>query len=192
MEKGVSPQIVSIPLTISITALRQVRYGERCLNIYGISGPEGRQNSFTRADSQKQLYKSCLPSNCINPFNHFHYSLKQVRYGERCLNIYGISGPEGRQNSFTRADSQKQLYKSCLPSNCINPFNHFHNSLKQERYGQRCLNIYDISGSIIMINLQHNGQITHICLCWVLWPSQPNGAMLSAVSLPNHTFTGQA
>ena len=26
----------------------------------------------------------------------------------------------------------------------------------------------------------------------VLWPSQPNGVMLSAVSLPNHTFTGQA
>ena len=26
----------------------------------------------------------------------------------------------------------------------------------------------------------------------LLWPSQPNGVMLSAVSLPNHTFTGQA
>ena len=26
----------------------------------------------------------------------------------------------------------------------------------------------------------------------VLWPRQPNGVMLSAVSLPNHTFTGQA
>ena len=26
----------------------------------------------------------------------------------------------------------------------------------------------------------------------VLWPSQPNGVMPSAVSLPNHTFTGQA
>ena len=26
----------------------------------------------------------------------------------------------------------------------------------------------------------------------VLWPSQPNGIMSSAVSLPNHTFTGQA
>ena len=25
-----------------------------------------------------------------------------------------------------------------------------------------------------------------------LWPSQPNGVMSSAVSLPNHTFTGQA
>ena len=25
-----------------------------------------------------------------------------------------------------------------------------------------------------------------------LRPSQPNGVMLSAVSLPNHTFTGQA
>ena len=26
----------------------------------------------------------------------------------------------------------------------------------------------------------------------VLWPSQPNGVMSSAVSLPNYTFTGQA
>ena len=26
----------------------------------------------------------------------------------------------------------------------------------------------------------------------VLWPSQPNGVMLRAVSLPNHTFTRQA
>ena len=26
----------------------------------------------------------------------------------------------------------------------------------------------------------------------VLWPSQPNWVMSSAVSLPNHTFTGQA
>ena len=26
----------------------------------------------------------------------------------------------------------------------------------------------------------------------VLWPSQPNGVVSSAVSLPNHTFTGQA
>ena len=26
----------------------------------------------------------------------------------------------------------------------------------------------------------------------VLWPSQPNGVISSVVSLPNHTFTGQA
>ena len=26
----------------------------------------------------------------------------------------------------------------------------------------------------------------------VLWPSQPSGVMSSVVSLPNHTFTGQA
>ena len=32
-----------------------------------------------------------------------------------------------------------------------------------------------------------------VCVCVeVLRPSQPNGAMLSMVSLPNHTFTGQA
>ena len=31
-----------------------------------------------------------------------------------------------------------------------------------------------------------------VCLVEVLRPSQPNGVMSSAVSLPNHTFTGQA
>ena len=32
-----------------------------------------------------------------------------------------------------------------------------------------------------------------VCVCVeVLQPSQPNGVMLSTVSLPNHTFTGQA
>ena len=31
-----------------------------------------------------------------------------------------------------------------------------------------------------------------VCLFEVLRPSQPNGVMSSAVSLPNHTFTGQA
>ena len=30
------------------------------------------------------------------------------------------------------------------------------------------------------------------CCVEVLQPSQPNGVMSSAVSLPNHTFTGQA
>ena len=34
---------------------------------------------------------------------------------------------------------------------------------------------------------------TYVFVCVeVLWPSQPNGVMSSAVSLPNHTFTGQA
>ena len=33
----------------------------------------------------------------------------------------------------------------------------------------------------------------HLFVCVeVLWPSQPNGVMSSAVSLPNHEFTGQA
>ena len=36
-------------------------------------------------------------------------------------------------------------------------------------------------------------QIFHRFVCVeVLRPSQPNGVMSSAVSLPNHTFTGQA
>ena len=38
--------------------------------------------------------------------------------------------------------------------------------------------------------------VTKLGLCLfvcveVLWPSQPNEVMLSMVSLPNHTFTGQ-
>ena len=36
-------------------------------------------------------------------------------------------------------------------------------------------------------------QTVNIQICVeVLRPSQPNGVMSSAVSLPNHTFTGQA
>ena len=31
-----------------------------------------------------------------------------------------------------------------------------------------------------------------VCLCWGFTASQPNGVMSSAVSLPNHTFPGQA
>ena len=34
-------------------------------------------------------------------------------------------------------------------------------------------------------------RILFVCV-EVLWPSQPNGVMSSAVSLPNHTFPGQA
>ena len=36
-------------------------------------------------------------------------------------------------------------------------------------------------------------ETTFVFLCVeVLWPSQPNGVTSSAVSLPNHIFTGQA
>ena len=34
-------------------------------------------------------------------------------------------------------------------------------------------------------------QLAFVCV-EVLRPSQPNGVMSSVVSLPNHTFTGQA
>ena len=36
-----------------------------------------------------------------------------------------------------------------------------------------------------------NSEKTSVCV-EVLWHRQPSGVMLSAVSLPNHTFTGQA
>ena len=35
-------------------------------------------------------------------------------------------------------------------------------------------------------------QVEDCCCVEVLRPSQPNGVMPSAFSLPNHTFTGQA
>ena len=41
------------------------------------------------------------------------------------------------------------------------------------------------------ISCKLSPQETTVCV-EVLWPSQPNGVMLSSVSLPNHTFTGQA
>ena len=43
--------------------------------------------------------------------------------------------------------------------------------------------------SVILCRLPEKGRI--FCV-EVLRPSQPNGVMSSAVSLPNHTFTGQA
>ena len=44
-----------------------------------------------------------------------------------------------------------------------------------------------------MMDGQMDGQIDGQFVCIeVLRPSQPNGVMSSAVSLPNHSFTGQA
>ena len=45
---------------------------------------------------------------------------------------------------------------------------------------------------IIQISYLKNYKETLFVCVEVLRPSQPNGAMSSAVSLPNHTFTGQA
>ena len=50
---------------------------------------------------------------------------------------------------------------------------------------------------IISLLLIQEGQLSvsrmGIFVCVeALWPSQPNGVMSSVVSLPNHTFTGQA
>ena len=41
------------------------------------------------------------------------------------------------------------------------------------------------------IEMRQDTEVLFVCV-EVLWPSQPNGVMSSAVSLPNHTFTGQA
>ena len=52
---------------------------------------------------------------------------------------------------------------------------------QENHFGLRSLKIY---------SLEHN-MSGFVCV-EVLRPSQPNGVMLSAVSLPNHMFTGQA
>ena len=41
------------------------------------------------------------------------------------------------------------------------------------------------------LSLKQFCEVYFVCV-EVLRPSQPNGVMSSAVSLPNHTFTGQA
>ena len=46
---------------------------------------------------------------------------------------------------------------------------------------------------LLSINsLEENYMASHFVCVEVLQPSQPNGAMSSVVSLPNHMFTGQA
>ena len=57
--------------------------------------------------------------------------------------------------------------------------------------------LFDTSlNEIIYTNLGIKKVIKLIIVCFVcvevLGPSQPSGVMLSGVSLPNHTFTGQA
>ena len=51
--------------------------------------------------------------------------------------------------------------------------------------------LHTISVSILIL-LELICGTSWVCLCWGLWPSQPIRVMLSVVSLPNHTFTGQA
>ena len=62
------------------------------------------------------------------------------------------------------------------------------------------MSTYSIRRHYMMYDvLFHKNGIKCTCICMVimfvcvevLWPSQPNGVMSSAVSLPNHTFTGQ-
>ena len=51
-----------------------------------------------------------------------------------------------------------------------------------------------VKGTKYLLKIRnHAPQKTKNSMCVeVLRPSQPNGVMSSAVSLPNHTFTGQA
>ena len=59
----------------------------------------------------------------------------------------------------------------CITNTCMCPSTHFYNGQLCEE--SKCFSLH--------------------CVCVeVLMPNQPNEVMLSAVSLPNHTFTGQA
>ena len=50
-----------------------------------------------------------------------------------------------------------------------------------------------VEHEIFSANKYENANNSCLFVCVeVLQPSQPNGVMSSAVSLPNHTFTGQA
>ena len=54
------------------------------------------------------------------------------------------------------------------------------------------LKVYRLYG-FRRFRVMQNETESFVCVCVeVLRPSQPNGVMSSAVSLPNHTFTGQA
>ena len=53
--------------------------------------------------------------------------------------------------------------------------------------------LFRASHIVIITNLVVVSSVGKLFVCVeVLRPSQPNGVMSSAVSLPNHTFTGQA
>ena len=54
-------------------------------------------------------------------------------------------------------------------------------------------NVINLSSAEFVHNIVSVNIRCHFFVCVeVLRPSQPNGVMSSAVSLPNHTFTGQA
>ena len=59
-----------------------------------------------------------------------------------------------------------------------------------QRFGKRCRKlIFKMAAVEAILDFLS----AHLFVCVeVLRPSQPNGVMSSAVSLPNHTFTGQA
>ena len=63
---------------------------------------------------------------------------------------------------------------------------------KAVQNNRRCLYVPRVLGSVKNPhNNNNNNKVLFVCV-EVLRPSQPSGVMSSAVSLPNHTFTGQA
>ena len=56
-----------------------------------------------------------------------------------------------------------------------------------------CLSLKKKTASVMLLIFRHFDKLCCLFVCVeVLRPSQPNGVMSSAVSLSNHTFTGQA
>ena len=54
-----------------------------------------------------------------------------------------------------------------------------------------CQELYEDEACIYLQNLMSSEQVLGelVCLCWVLWPSQPIWVMSSMVSLAYHTFS---
>ena len=66
---------------------------------------------------------------------------------------------------------------------------HFKNFKMSGNVLQKCKNKYR---TISELSVRTNILLLFFVCVEVLRPSQPNGVMLSVVSLPNHMFTGQA
>ena len=104
-------------------------------------------------------------------YNPFHHSTPATKYAVFDLRQYQSSDNAGVQTSSPTAEDKKNDCKNFASEHKI--------------WEVACLISDYLSLSLCL------------CVCLfvcveVLRPSQPNGVMSSAVSLPNHTFTGQA
>ena len=61
-----------------------------------------------------------------------------------------------------------------------------------ENFSWQCQVLISLKKNKQILGIMHTSILFLFVCVEVLRPSQPNGVMSSAVSLPNHTFTGQA